>query len=398
MATERGAVTSSGGSSIASEALVAGYEAMSSPASAASTTASSPHALGGYGVLWVSRPAILDRIATWGSGRRARSQATDVDRRLAVGAATALAELVQGSLTGSPVPWERMFAVDVADLADRMGVWPPEAGEGLDWLVRIGAAVPEPTTRSSASGKAGQFRIPEELWAPALALSVIAWPDVRRQLRDQGGRLAPALAVLRALADRPEAMRAAAAVAGAVAGREDDARADSGGNSSRGNDQAWGKTSVAHLVNATLFGRSAVLDALGRLEATGIIARRRFPGSHEGDEVQLRPKAFGRPNAIDESAEPSARSPAAGVSASSSTAVAVPRSTSVGAEAIRQPAQQASQASTEPGRDVGVASVEMTIAGIVLCVPLGTRVTMGVDDAGHRVVHVGDDIVIGSLQ
>ena len=252
------------------------------PATPSVSSDASPAAFGGYGALWIARPFVLERIATWGAGRRARNQATDVDRRLTVGAATAIAETVQGTAFGSPLPWERAFGGSVDELAERMGSSLSEATTGLDWAIRTGIVM-----RSGG----GQFLVPEDLWAPAQGLTSIAWSLVREQLRNQArrhgtgsrsGRLAPALAVLRALAERPEALRAAA-VASVVTPHEISRDAIGG--------DAWGKTSVAHLINATLFGRSAVLDALGRLEAAAVIARRRFPGSHDGDEVQLLPAA-----------------------------------------------------------------------------------------------------------
>lgn len=357
MATER--------DSFASSESLSGSEALSSGAPASL-------ALGGYGVLWITRPTVLDRIATWGAGRRARSQATDVDRRLAIGAATALAETVQRARTGSQIPWERTFRVDIGELGQRMGVSLAEVTTGLDWLVRTGTAV--------AQGGEGQLLIPEKLWTPAPALATIVWPEVRDHLRDQGGRLAPALAVLRALADRPEAIRAAA-----DEGSSTDHWARSG---------AWGKTSVAQLVNATLFGRSAVLDALGRLEATGLITRRRWPGSHGGDEVQLMPLAFGLSG-------PTGVQPRVGSAGESTVAPAAPVSQE---RRVHEPPMPVSTAAAgavpkgkEPVKQGAQQLVQMTVAGITLCVPLGTTITVGVDDAGHRLIHVGNDIVIGPL-
>ncbi len=327
-------------------------------------------AFGGYRVLWVTRSAVLDRIANWGAGRRARSQATDVDRRLAIGAATALAETVQSTSTGSHVPWEQAVGIDGAQLAQRMGASLAEGATGLDWLVQTGAMVAQ-------GGGGAQFLIPDDLWTPAPALAAIAWPEVRDQLRSHGGRLAPALAVLRALAERPEAIRAACETNDDASDEADIA-------------EAWGKTSVAHLVNATLFGRSAVLDALGRLEATGVIARRRFPGSHDGDEVQLLPMAFGRANSVSQVTEP----PAASSSSASPITSAAPAPIHHGVQKIQQPPPQSA-------RQVGAQSaqelVQITIAGITLGVPLGTTVTIGTDEAGRRVIHVGNDIVIGPL-
>lgn len=331
----------------------------------ASATTHDTVALGGYRVLWVTRSAVLDRIANWGAGRRARTQATDVDRRLAIGAATALAEMIQSALTGSNIPWERTLGVEGAELAQRMGASLAEGATGLDWLVRTGATI--------AQGGGSQFLIPEDLWTPAPALAAIAWPHVRQQLSDRGGRLAPALAVLRALAERPEAIRAA---------RETN---DAHNKGSRDADtgEAWGKTSVAHLVNATLFGRSAVLDVLGRLDATGVIARRRFPGSHEGDEVQLMPGAFGRSSPISAATQPSAPpQPSIALGAQKIPQAVQQSAPQVGAQSVHESAQQ---------------SVQMTIAGITVCVPLGTTVTITTDEAGSRVIHVGDDIVIGPL-
>ena len=367
------------------------------PASVSPGASSGPSsaALGGYGTLWIARPLMLERIATWGAGRRARSQATDVDRRLAVGAATALAEMVQATAFGSPLPWERAFDGGVEDLAERMGSSLGEATTGLDWIIRTGTAV-----RSGGD----QFLIPEELWAPAPGLASIAWSHVREQLRnqahlparlrgtgDRGGRLAPALAVLRALAERPEALRAAAgasAHASAVTSHETSGEGIGG--------DAWGKTSVAHLINATLFGRSAVLDALGRLEAAAMIARRRFPGSHEGDDVQLLPAAFGRSNpaaevtsaaitATDRPTQPHA--PAASTLASfSASASATPAATPHGTTRVQLSAQDSAQQ-----------LVPITVAGVTMRVPPGTTVTIHTDAAGRRVIHVGDDIVIGPL-
>lgn len=359
---------------------VAGREGSSGPAFNA---VSRPHALGGHRVLWITRPAVLDRIAAWGAARRARSQATDTDRRLAVGAATAIAEMIQAAQTGSLVPWERTLGMDLTNLGERMGVSLAEATSGLDWLVRTGAAIPESTPRSSVQGRAGQFRILEELWTPAPALSAIAWPEVRQQLRARGSRLAPALAVLRAMADRPEAMRAAAGVSAAAGGGMADA-AESGTNA----DGAWGKTSVAHLVNATLFGRSAVLDALGQLEATGVIARRRFPGSHEGDEVRLTPWAFGqqRPPAIDATAEAKRTIHSICPSTSFSSVAGVLPVVASRSEGFPEPAQGSVQQ-----------MVSMTVAGISMRIPAGTTVTIDVDEAGRRIIHVGSDIVIGPL-
>lgn len=334
-------------------------------------------ALGGYRVLWVTRPAVLDRIAAWGAGRRARSQAGDVDRRLAVGAATAMAEIVQSASTGSPVPWERTLAADNAELARRMGVSLADASTGFEWLVRTGAIV--------GQGGGAQFLIPEDRWAPAPALATIAWPEVREHLSVQGGRLAPALAVLRALAERPEAIHASA-IATVSAG---DAAGEGGDQGGIG--EAWGKTSVAHLVNATLFGRSAILDALARLEHAGVIGRRRFPGSHEGDEVQLLPSAFGRTN------PGAAVAKATTHAAATSPQLAVPTSTSSIAAPVASQSVDAVQNTEQQAQEAARQLVPITIAGITVHVPAGTAVAIDVDAMGRRTIRVGTDIVIGPV-
>lgn len=365
------------------------------PATSSASSGASPAAFGGYGILWIARPLVLERIAAWGAGRRARSQATDVDRRLAVGAATALAETVQGTAIGSDMPWERAFAGDVDELAERMGSSLSEATTGLDWIIRTGIVV-----RSGG----GQFLVPEDVWAPAPSLTSIAWSHVREQLRNQvrlrgtgshSGRLAPALAVLRALAERPEALRAAAVASGIASGIASAVTPHETNGDAIGGD-AWGKTSVAHLVNATLFGRSAVLDALGRLEAAAVIARRRFPGSHEGDEVQLLPAAFGRSNPATETTSEAASatdlptrphaSAASTLGAEDASGSTTPAAMPHGTTSVQLPAQDSPQQ-----------LVSITVAGVTMHVPPGTTVTIDVDAAGRRMIHIGDDIVIGPL-
>lgn len=357
------------------------------PAARSVSSGASAAAFGGYGALWITRPLVLERIATWGAGRRVRNQATDVDRRLAVGAATAMAETVQGTAFGSRLPWERAIGGSVDEIAERMGSSLSEATTGLDWIIRTGIAV-----RSGG----GRFSVPEDLWAPAPGLTSIAWSHIREQLRNQArrhgtcshsGRLAPALAVLRALAERPDALRAAAvaeAVASAVAPHERSGDAIGG--------DAWGKISVAHLINATLFGRSAVLDALGRLETAAVIARRRSPGSHEGDEVQLLPAAFGSDNptnaaspATDMLTRPHASAAAPRVASPPSVSTALAESLDATAR-VQLPPQNLSQQ-----------LVPMTVAGVTMHVPPGTTVRIDVDAEGRRMIHVGDDIVIGPL-
>ena len=300
--------------------------------------------LGDYQSHWVTPSGVLTYLAQWAAPRPAKAQPSDDLRRLALGAATALAEAIQRLETQSGAPWERALPIEASGLALLMGVSPTQAQKGLDWLDRVGV-----TRRDSR----GWVQVDETVWEPAPVLAAVAWDVIRERLREGRVSLAPELALVRALA-----------LQGA-----------SGMNDARDRENAgWCSISYAELAEITLFKRSAVMQGMAALQAVNILEQDERSGRRA--RWRLTPAALGQ----DE--------PAVGRGVSTQgdeLATTLPQNVS--------PLPAVSRAPVGGSQDVTI-----QVAGLSLTVPIGTSVRVAVDNAGRRHYHIGDDLVIGPVE
>jgi DNA-binding transcriptional ArsR family regulator len=144
----------------------------------------------------------------------------------------------------------------VAELARRTGLSRAEVSEGIRVLQETGAlAVRE-----------DRFRLDSDLYCSLPALAAVDWEAVREAVGAGRGRMAPALALLRELARLSR-------------------RAGDGAGE-------WLQPAVQELVEETLYGRTAVTQALGELLTSGLVAKAEQP-SRRGLRVRLTRRAFG---------------------------------------------------------------------------------------------------------
>lgn len=127
-----------------------------------------------------------------------------------------------------------------AELARRTGMTSIEVGGALRTL-----------REAKLLGGAGAEALDPDLLCALPVLSGLVWERCREEIEDSGGRVAPALAVLRVVArmSRP--------------GKRD------GGD--------WVQASVQDLAEETMYGRTAVTHALADLEAAGLLVRAAQP-------------------------------------------------------------------------------------------------------------------------
>ncbi|HEX6069332.1 MAG TPA: hypothetical protein VFZ18_05895 [Longimicrobiaceae bacterium] len=191
---------------------------------------------------------------------------------IAVAAAASEAEEVR------PLP---AGAGGAAELVRRTGLSGAEVAEGTRVLQEVGAlAVRE-----------DRYRLDPDLYCSLPALAAVEWEAVREAVGKGKGRMAPALALLRELARLSR-------------------RADGG-------EGEWLQPGVRELVEDTMYGRTAVTQALGDLLAAGLVAKADQPSRH-GLRVRLTGRVFGR-------ADPPGAAPAkaAGADAASGGGVSV---------------------------------------------------------------------------
>ncbi len=175
--------------------------------------------------------------------------------RSAVAVAQALAAVVR---TASAVG--RDDRALIAELANLTGLPGAEAEVGLDALREAGAVV---------AGDAG-VRLDPDLFCTLPALASVDGDRCRDAIAAAGGRLAPALAVLHTIARASRMGR------------------DGGGD--------WVHVSVRELAAETLYGRTAVTQALRELAAAGLVIRAE-QASRLGLRLRLHPRALGEGSA-----------------------------------------------------------------------------------------------------
>lgn len=143
-----------------------------------------------------------------------------------------------------------------AELAQRTGLSAGEAALGLQGLREVGLLL----------GPPGGERLDPDVLCALPVLGAIEWDGCRETLEAAGGRVAPALAVLRTVAriSRP-------------ARRE-------GGD--------WVVTSVQDLADETLYGRTAITQALGDLTNSGLLVRAPQP-ARKGLRLRVAGRAMG---------------------------------------------------------------------------------------------------------
>jgi hypothetical protein len=249
--------------------------------------------------------------------------------RAAVAACSWIAE--QARLTGASGRfwWEAALAVPAARMAAEMGLGPSEAEAGLRALEEARVLLRDPEDR---------FRVSPDVLCEHPVLASIGWAAVRAAVRRQGGRLGPAIAVLREIARLGPADRADAGVV----------------------------LALTELVDATLYGKSAVSQALADLEASALIRRLPSPG-RRALHLGLTPAVVGQSAPAETSAAPAESTPRTGFT--------VPQGV--------------------PIRLGGAASMPAP-EGLVVEVGAGVRIRVERDDDGQEVCRIGP-LVIGRL-
>lgn len=168
--------------------------------------------------------------------------------RAALAVVFAVAERARRDTGGERFWWETAVRVSAAEVAAEMGILASEARDGMELLRDAGVV------RDGGAGEGVQLD-PDVLCEQPL-LAAIDWPGVRTRLEGER-RIGPALAVLRELGRLGSARGADAPVA----------------------------THLPELVDATLYGRSAVAQALQDLERAGLVER---AGARGGRGARLR--------------------------------------------------------------------------------------------------------------
>jgi DNA-binding transcriptional ArsR family regulator len=171
--------------------------------------------------------------------------------RSAVAVAHALGE--PGHRPSGTEPDDRAL---IADLSIRTGLAAGEVGAGLRALREAGVVT---------GGEAG-VRVDPDLFCSLPALAALDEEHCRGAIEGTGGRMAPALAVLRTIA------------------RASRIGLDGGGE--------WVQISVQELAVETLYGRTAITQALGELTEAGLVIRAEQAPRH-GLRLRLHPRALG---------------------------------------------------------------------------------------------------------
>lgn len=175
--------------------------------------------------------------------------------RAALAVVFAVAERARRETGGERFWWETPVRVSAAEAAVDMGVLASEAQGGMELLRDAGVV------RAGGAGEGVQLD-PDVLCEQPL-LAAIDWTAVRTRLEGER-RLGPALAVLRELGRL-----------GSARGVHDPVA-----------------THLPELVEATLYGRSAVAQALQDLERTGLVERAGARGQR-GAQLRITRRALG---------------------------------------------------------------------------------------------------------
>lgn len=166
--------------------------------------------------------------------------------------------------------------------------------------------------------RGSELRLERDLYCTLPALAELDWEGCRQSIERSGGRLSPALALLRELA------------------RMSRLGTDGGGD--------WLHPAVQELVEETLYGRTAVTQALGDLIRGGLVIRAEQP-PRKGLRIRLAPQAFGR----GEGAGPKGSSQPSRPSASATGAASAGVIVQIGGATIGVPA--GSRLQLPPGMD-----------------------------------------------
>lgn len=216
--------------------IVAGRPADVAPASARGVfVLASPRGV------YVAFDVVRELLARAEAGLPRDQQTSDAARRAALGVACAVAETALGAdVTADRSLWTVEVPEDVHDLVERTGLPVRDVRDGLRILTEAGV-VERVVARST-----NRLRLAEEAVAAAPVLARVDWAPLRAALRAQGASVAPALAVIRAVAARTSGIRA-----------------DHVGDSVALTQQ--------ELAATTLFGRTAVVAALRSLADIGAL-------------------------------------------------------------------------------------------------------------------------------
>jgi DNA-binding IclR family transcriptional regulator len=175
--------------------------------------------------------ARLVRVALAGVGELDRNVL-----RAAIAVVEALAEQGRGGVEPERFWWERPVAASVTGLAARTGLLAAEVEAGLEVLCQSGALDGTPEDG---------WRISPDVLCEEPALASLDWTTIRERLGRSRARLAPAAAILRELVRISPVGDLEAPVA----------------------------VRIGELTDSSLYGRSAVTNALADLEKAGLITR-----------------------------------------------------------------------------------------------------------------------------
>lgn len=217
-------------------------------------------AIGAPLAAYVSADAVRELLARAQARLPRDRQASDVARRAALGTACAVAETAtDAELTAGRPLWTVEVPEDVRDLGERAGLGARDVRDGLALLTDTGVL-------ERVVGRMGsRLRLAEEVLRPAAVLPRVAWRPLREALHTHRVSVAPALAVAYTVATLTGGLRPDGASDPVALTQQD-------------------------LVEATLFGRTAVVAALRGLVEVGALELAARRGTWT--ECRLRPAVF----------------------------------------------------------------------------------------------------------
>jgi DNA-binding transcriptional MocR family regulator len=257
-------------------------------------------------------------------------------------------------------PWRTELPEDIADLSERTGLARREVADALTLLAEAGAI-------ERRTGPAASVRLVDEMLVPAPTAARLAWGYVRARLLEIGGRLPPALAVLRELACSMGAIVDPA-------------------------DAPTVRASVRDLEEQTAFGRTTVAEALAALESSGVLSVEVRPG--RTTRFTLTPAAFGIVHSGDTT--PTAPRHAAPGDGHAPGQAELRRSHSTRASATRMAAPE--PRATEGAAPLGGTTVRVgEFAGTPIYAPAGTPLVLECDAEGRWTCRVGSLLRLGPV-
>ena len=322
----------------------------------------------------ISTAAVQELIARAVARLPAGRHPADAERRAAIAVAYAVAETASASelTAGRPLAAVEV-PEDAHDLARRTGLSDRDVRGGLALLIDSGAL-------ERVVGRAGgRLRLVDEALGDSPVLARVDWARLRDVLGETGASVAPTLAVARVLASLTPRLRE-----------------DGGGETVSCTQQ--------ELVDASLFGRTAVVAALRALVGAGALEHAARRGTWT--ECRLLPPVFGvRPFSPTRPTDHPVRSADHEPRTRDGAGHRDPASTVSDETTLRA----ATASRVEPPRPVetpGAHAMILDFGGVRVPVlpgtqvepPPGAKLVIEVDAEGRRYLCIGDGVRLGPLQ